>query len=125
MRCFFDFFIPLPSKTPTFESISGKLLSRNALKSRCFRWEGYEKVKKTSSDSSGGTGRLWRSGSALGGSGGAQGGPGRALGGSGFFLAEIKVWDLLPLDFVTVLKFKYLNWKNNVKTHKSVSSLAP
>ncbi len=27
-------------------------------------------------------GRLWRSGSALGGSGGAQGGPGRALGGS-------------------------------------------
>ncbi len=48
VRCFFDFFIPLPSKTPTFESMSGKQLSRNALKSRCFRWEGYDKVKKTS-----------------------------------------------------------------------------
>ncbi len=77
VRCFFDFFIPLSSKTHTFESISGKLLSRNALKSRCFRWEGDEKVKKTSRHSSGGAGRLWRSGSALGGSGGAQGGPGR------------------------------------------------
>ncbi len=32
-----------------------------------------KKLKKTSSDSSGGTGRLWRSGSALGGSGGALG----------------------------------------------------
>ena len=31
---------------------------------------------------SGGSRRLWRSGSALGGSGGALGGPGRALGGS-------------------------------------------
>ncbi len=28
VRCFLDFFTPLPSKTPTFESISGKLLSR-------------------------------------------------------------------------------------------------
>ena len=46
VQCFFDFFIPLSSKTHTFESISGKQLSRNALKSRCFRWEGYEKVKK-------------------------------------------------------------------------------
>ncbi len=44
--------------------------------------EVHEKVLKTSSDSSGGTGRLWRSGLALGGSGGALGGPGRALEGS-------------------------------------------
>ncbi len=34
-----------------------------------------KKSKTTSSDSSGGTGRLWRSGSALGGSGGARGRP--------------------------------------------------
>ena len=40
------------------------------------------KMSKTSHDSSGGPGRLWRSGSALGGSGGALGGLGRALGGS-------------------------------------------
>ena len=45
---FFDFFRDLSAKTPTCESISGKQLSRNALKSRCFRWEGYDKVKKTS-----------------------------------------------------------------------------
>ncbi len=44
-----------------------------------FELRGYEIDKKTSSDSSGGTGRLWRSGSAPGGSGGALGGPGRAL----------------------------------------------
>ncbi len=60
VRCFFDFFIPLPSKTPTFESISGKLLP----------------------------GRLWRSGSALGGSGGAQGGPGRPKAASFAFGSE-------------------------------------
>ena len=63
--CFFDFFIPLSSKTPTFESISGKQLSRNALKSRCFRWEGYEKVKKhhaiapAALGGCGGLGQLW------------------------------------------------------------------
>ena len=43
---------------------------------------GMKKSTKTSRHSSGGPGRLWRSGSALGGSGGALGGPGRALGGS-------------------------------------------
>jgi len=46
------------------------LPARNALKTRCFSWEVHEKVQKTSSDSSSGTGRLWRSGLALGGSGG-------------------------------------------------------
>ncbi len=40
------------------------------------------KLKKTSRDSSGGPGKLWRSGSALGGFGGALGGRGRALAGS-------------------------------------------
>ena len=35
-RRFFDFFIPLSAKTYTFESISGKQLSRNALKSKGF-----------------------------------------------------------------------------------------
>ena len=84
LRCnvFVDFSIPLSCKTPSFESFFGRLPARNALKTRCFSWEGYQKVKKTSSDSSGGPGRLWRSGSALGGSGGALGGLGRALGGS-------------------------------------------
>ena len=50
--------------------VLGRLPARNALKTRCFSWEVHEKVQKTSSDSSGGTGRLWRSGLALGGSGG-------------------------------------------------------
>ncbi len=45
-RCFFDFLIPLPAKTPSFESISGRQSSKKALKTRCFTWEGYEKVKK-------------------------------------------------------------------------------
>ena len=54
LRCnvCFDFFIPLSSKTPTFESFFGRLPARKSLKSRCFCWEGYEKVKKTSRDSS-------------------------------------------------------------------------
>ncbi len=45
--CFLDFLIPLSAKTPSFESISGRPSSKKALKNRCFRWEGYEKVKKT------------------------------------------------------------------------------
>ena len=52
VQCFFDFFIPLSCKTPTFESFFGRLPARKALKSRCFSWEGYQKVKKTSGDSS-------------------------------------------------------------------------
>ena len=44
---FFDFLIPLSAKTPSFESISGRPSSKKALKTRCFRWEGYEKVKQT------------------------------------------------------------------------------
>ena len=36
-RTTFFLFILLSAKTYTFESISGKQLSRNALKSRCFR----------------------------------------------------------------------------------------
>ncbi len=84
LRCnvFFYFVIPLSSKTPSFESFLGRCPARNALKSGCFSGEVPEKVKVTSHDSSGGTGRLWRSGSALGGSGGALGDLGRALGGS-------------------------------------------
>ncbi len=46
------FFIPLSSKTPIFESFFGRWPVRNALKTRCFSWEGYQKVKKTSRDSS-------------------------------------------------------------------------
>ena len=46
-RCFFDFFIPLSAQTPSFESISGRQSSKKALKTRCFTWEGYEKVKQT------------------------------------------------------------------------------
>ena len=45
VQWFFDFFIPLSSKTPSFESFFGRLPARKALKSRCFSWEGYEKVK--------------------------------------------------------------------------------
>ncbi len=52
MQCFFDFFIPLSSKTPSFENFLGRLSARNALKTRCFSWEGYQKVRKTSRDSS-------------------------------------------------------------------------
>ena len=52
VQCFFDFFIPLSSKTPTFQSFFGRLPARKALKSRRFSWEGYQKVKKTSRDSS-------------------------------------------------------------------------
>ncbi len=73
---FFDFFMDLSSKTPTFGSFFGASPARNALKSRCFGREVHGKVNKTSHDSSGGAGRLWRSGSALGGSGGAPGGLG-------------------------------------------------
>ena len=48
-RCnvFVDLFIPLPSKTLTFESISGRHSFRNAIKSRCFRRSCPEEVKKT------------------------------------------------------------------------------
>ena len=73
---FLVFFMDLSSKTPTFESFFGASPARNALKSRCFGREVHGKVDKTSHDSSGGAGRLWRSGSALGGSGGAPGGLG-------------------------------------------------
>ena len=60
-RFFFDFFLGLSAKAPTFESFFGRLLARTALRSRCFRWEVHDKVKKTSSDSSSGLGRLLRS----------------------------------------------------------------
>ncbi len=43
---FFYFLIPLSAKTPSFESISGRPSSKKAIKNRCFRWEGYEKVEK-------------------------------------------------------------------------------
>ncbi len=76
---FVDFVIPLSTKTYGCETILGKSLSRNGLKSIGFRWECREKIKKTSRDSSGGTGRLWRAGSALGGPGGALGVSGEAL----------------------------------------------
>ena len=42
--CYFS--MDLSAKTPTFESISGRQSSQKAIKTRCFRWEGYEKVKK-------------------------------------------------------------------------------
>ena len=59
--CFIDFFLDLPAKTPTFESLFGRVPARNALESRYFRWEVHEKVNTTSSESSSGLGRLWRS----------------------------------------------------------------
>ncbi len=39
LRCnfVFDFFIPLSSKTPSFESFLARWPARNALKTRCFR----------------------------------------------------------------------------------------
>ena len=46
VQCFFDFFIPLSSKTPSFESFFGRWPARNALKTRCFSREGYQKVEK-------------------------------------------------------------------------------
>ena len=52
VQCFFDLFIPLSCKTPSFESFFGRRPARNALTTRCFSWEGYQKVKKTSRDSS-------------------------------------------------------------------------
>ncbi len=36
VQCFVYFFIPLSSKTPSFESFFGRLPARNALKTRCF-----------------------------------------------------------------------------------------
>ena len=36
-RCFFDFFMDLSAKTPSFESISGRQSSKKALKTLCFR----------------------------------------------------------------------------------------
>ena len=36
VRCFFDFFIPLSSKTQRFESFFGRLPAVNAFKTRCF-----------------------------------------------------------------------------------------
>ncbi len=41
-----------PSKTSTFESIHGRVPSRNAFKSRCLRWSCSTTVEKTSRDSS-------------------------------------------------------------------------
>ena len=32
VQCLFDFFLDLPAKTPTFESVFGRLPARNALK---------------------------------------------------------------------------------------------
>ena len=66
VQCFFDFFMTAPSITPTLESISEGLPSRNALKSRGFRWSCPTKVEKTSCDSSM---ALGSSGPAVGGSG--------------------------------------------------------
>ena len=57
--------LDLLAKTPTFESVFGRLPARNDFNSRCFSWEVHEKVKNTSSDSSSGLGRLWRSGSRI------------------------------------------------------------
>ena len=36
VQCFFDLFIPLSCKTPSFESFLGRLSARNALKNMCF-----------------------------------------------------------------------------------------
>ncbi len=47
VRCFFDFFIPLSSKTYTFESISGKLLWEALVELREALgelWEGLEEL---------------------------------------------------------------------------------
>ena len=84
LQCiFFYFFIPLSSKTPSFESFLEDCLPEMLSKLGVLAETSMKKSrKKTSQDSSGGTGRLWKSGSALGCSGGALGGPGRALGGS-------------------------------------------
>ena len=46
VQCSFDFFLDLPAKTLTFESLFGRLLARNTLNSKCFSWEVYEKVNK-------------------------------------------------------------------------------
>ena len=81
--CFFDFFRDVSCETIGFSTIFGQAPSRNGSKTYGLAWDVMKKVEKTSGDSSGGTGRLWRSGPALGGSGGALGGPGTALGASG------------------------------------------
>ncbi len=43
---FLNFLIPLSAKTPSFESISGRPSSKRTFKNRCFRLEGYDKVKQ-------------------------------------------------------------------------------
>ena len=43
----FYFFIDVSAKAPSFESISGRQSSKKTLKTRCFRLEGYAKIKKT------------------------------------------------------------------------------
>ena len=98
LRCnvFFNLFMTAPSKTPTFESIFAAVGDYFEPQNLWFRVGRPSQSRKTSRDSSGGTGRLWRSGSALGGSGGALGGPGGALGGSGGALEEL--WEALYID---------------------------
>ena len=74
--CFFDFFRDVSCETIGFSTIFGQAPSRNGSKTYGLAWDVMKKVEKTSGDSSGGTGRLWRSGPGLGGSGRALGGPG-------------------------------------------------
>ncbi len=64
---------PISAKIYTFESISGKLLSRNALKSIGFSSEGYEQVLKkyhaiapAALGGCGGLGQLWEALAELG-----------------------------------------------------------
>jgi len=68
MFLFFDFFMTAPYRTPTSETIVGRRPSNNALKKYGLALDVPTKVEKTLDDSSGGIGRLRRSGSALGGS---------------------------------------------------------
>ena len=84
LRCnvFFYFFIPPHLKHLVLRAFLEDCLPEMFSKLGVLAETSMKKSTKTSRDSSGGPGRLWRSGSALGGSGGALGGRGRALGGS-------------------------------------------
>ena len=82
MQCLFDFFRDVSYETIGFETTFGQTAFKSGLETYDSVADVPQKVKKTSCDSSGSPGRLWRSGLALGASGKVWWSSGRDLGGS-------------------------------------------
>ena len=85
MQCFFDCFRDVSYETIGFETTFGQTAFKSGLETYDSVADVPQKVKKTSCDSSGSPGRLWRSGLALGASGKVWWSSGRDLGGSNIY----------------------------------------